>query len=387
MAGRRRRSRTTPGQVIKAVIAALARQLKKRPAPAWLIVLMDVALIGIALLIFALFHHVIPREQVAEGTVSSRVSSGNYVPAAVSVTPAPTPAAEYTPAPAEGDMTQPEYTPEPTAEPTPVVTPDPVGFFGTKFAGMFTDGNVVRGDNSYQSGNVNITLSFHDIDGVQFYVADIYVKDISCLRTVLGSDKYGKGYSESVSSMSERNSALIAINGDYYGARSDGVVIRNGVLYREDKSTRDHLLIDKDGNFSIVYKRDYEPGQGQAWIDSGVVQSLVFGPALVDGGKLVELPEKYSISTKDTQREPRVAIGQVDVNHYVFVIADGRRTDWSDKGMTLQELQQVCLEAGCRVAFNLDGGGSATMILEGQRVNMGSTSRERDVSDIVYIGR
>ena len=55
--------------------------------------------------------------------------------------------------------------------------------------------------------------------------------------------------------------------------------------------------------------------------------------------------------------------------------------------MTLQELQQVCLEAGCRVAFNLDGGGSATMVLDGQRVNMGSTSRERDVSDIVYIGK
>ena len=52
----------------------------------------------------------------------------------------------------------------------------------------------------------------------------------------------------------------------------------------------------------------------------------------------------------------------------------------------LQELQQVCLEAGCRVAFNLDGGGSATMVLSGERVNMGSTTRERDVSDIVYIG-
>ena len=56
----------------------------------------------------------------------------------------------------------------------------------------------------------------------------------------------------------------------------------------------------------------------------------------------------------------------------------------ADKGMTLQELQKVFVEQGCKVAYNLDGGGSATMILGDQRVNKTSGSRERDVSDIVY---
>ena len=64
--------------------------------------------------------------------------------------------------------------------------------------------------------------------------------------------------------------------------------------------------------------------------------------------------------------------------------SDGRRDGWSDKGMTLQELQQVFVEQGCKVAYNLDGGGSATMVLGDQRVNKTSGSRERDVSDIVY---
>lgn len=223
---------------------------------------------------------------------------------------------------------------------------------------------------------------------LRFFVADIRTQSPDQLRTAFAGDKYSRNSVEATSAIAERNGAVIAVNGDYYNYKEDnGTVIRNGVLYRDDKSTRDHLLIDKDGNFSVVYKRDYEPRKGQEWIDRGIVQSFVFGPALVDGGEMVELPEKYAISTKDTQREPRVAIGQVDTNHYVFVIADGRRNDWSEKGMTLQELQQVCYEAGCRVAFNLDGGGSATMILEGERVNRGSTSRERDVSDIVYIGK
>ena len=52
--------------------------------------------------------------------------------------------------------------------------------------------------------------------------------------------------------------------------------------------------------------------------------------------------------------------------------------------MTLKELQQVFVEQGARIAYNLDGGGSTTMVLEGERVNRGTAARERDVSDIVY---
>ena len=251
---------------------------------------------------------------------------------------------------------------------------------------------TLEASNTYEYETLKIQIdqwcwNFGKTD-LRFFVAHIHTQRPDQLRTAFAGDAYSRSSVEGTSAIAERNGAILAVNGDYYNYKEDnGTVIRNGVLYRDKKSTRDHLLIDKDGNFSIVYKRDYEPGKGQEWIDNGVVQSLVFGPALVAGGELVALPEKYAISTKDTQREPRVAIGQVDTNHYVFVIADGRRTDWSDKGMTLQELQQVCLEAGCRVAFNLDGGGSATMVLDGQRVNMGSTSRERDVSDIVYIGK
>ncbi len=221
---------------------------------------------------------------------------------------------------------------------------------------------------------------------LRFFVAHIYTTRPGQLMTAFAGDAYSRSSVEATSAIAERNGAILAVNGDYYNYKEDnGTVIRNGVLYRDKKSTRDHLLIDKEGNFSVVYKRDYEPGHGQEWIDNGIVQSLVFGPALVDNGEMIEIPEKYAISTKDTQREPRTAIGQVDTNHYVFVVADGRRNDWSEKGMTLQELQQVCYEAGCRVAFNLDGGGSTSMILGSERVNRGSTSRERDVSDIVMI--
>lgn len=128
-------------------------------------------------------------------------------------------------------------------------------------------------------------------------------------------------------------------------------------------STRDQLLVMSDGTFVALPSGTYTAGEGQKYIDEGVVQSFSFGPLLVNDGEAVELPSKYIISTKDTIREPRTAIGQVDANHYVVIVADGRRDGWSDKGMTLQELQKVFVEQGCKVAYNLDGGGSATMVM------------------------
>ena len=223
---------------------------------------------------------------------------------------------------------------------------------------------------------------------LRFFVADIKTQRPDQLMTAFAGDKYSRNSVEATSAIAERNGAVIAVNGDYYNYKEDnGLVIRNGVLYRDKPSTREHLLIDKDGNFSVIFKGEHKPGNGEAYIEQGIMQSLVFGPVLVHDGEIVTLPEKYAISTSDLQREPRTAIGQVDTNHYVFVVADGRRNDWSEKGMTLQELQKVCHEAGCRVAFNLDGGGSTTMTLDGVRVNRGSTSRERDVSDIVYFSK
>lgn len=91
-----------------------------------------------------------------------------------------------------------EVTPEPTPEPTatPEPTPDPVGYFGTKYADKFTDGEVIREGGSYRSGNVNVTVTKTREKGADVYIADIYVKDISCLQAAFAKDKFGRGYGE-----------------------------------------------------------------------------------------------------------------------------------------------------------------------------------------------
>ena len=87
------------------------------------------------------------------------------------------------------------------------------------------------------------------------------------------------------------------------------------------------------------------------------------------------------------QSNPRTAIGLIDDLHYVFVVADGRTTD--NAGLTLRELAGFMKDLGAETAYNLDGGGSSTMIFRGELINNPTTggrrTEERSVSDIVYI--
>ena len=222
----------------------------------------------------------------------------------------------------------------------------------------------------------------HDL---RFFVVNLHIANPTQMQTAFAGEAYSKRNVEAPSDIAARHNAVLAINGDYYNYKDDyGMIIRNGALYRSAASTRDHLLVYTDGTFKGLPAADYVQGSGEEHIAQGVVQSFAFGPLLVMDGQATVMPEKYIVSTKDTIREPRTAIGMVDKNHYVIIVADGRRNGWSEKGMTLQELQQLFIEQGCQVAYNLDGGGSATLVFGGEKLNRSSGSRERDVSDIVY---
>ena len=242
---------------------------------------------------------------------------------------------------------------------------------------------------SYETDTIKITIdrwcyAFNRTE-CRFFVADIVVSDPAQLQTAFAGEKYTASAAEATSEIAGRHDAVLAINGDYYNYKDNyGMIIRNGTLYRDKVATRDQLLVYADGRMEGVPAGERGSKSGEERIADGVVQSFEFGPLLVRNGEKTELPKKYIINTKDTVREPRTAIGQVDECHYVVIVADGRRKSWSDKGMTMQEMQQVFLDYGCHIAYNLDGGGSATMVLDGELVNKTSGSRERNVSDIVY---
>ena len=245
--------------------------------------------------------------------------------------------------------------------------------------------NVSTSDNSYSDDNISITLTEKTVSNTQVYIADITVSSAEYLKTALAQNTYGTNVTAKTSVTAANNNAILAINGDYYGANSTGYVIRNGVVYRdtvrEDSSNGD-LAIYKDGSFKIIYEDEISAEQ---LVKDGVVNLLAFGPSLVENGEIVV--NTNSEVGQSMASNPRTAIGIIDENHYIIVVSDGRTSE--SQGLSLYELAEVMKSYGVKTAYNLDGGGSSTLYFNGQVTNKPTTNgniSERAVSDIVYIG-
>lgn len=243
-----------------------------------------------------------------------------------------------------------------------------------RFADKFTDGEVLETDSSYMSENVNVTMTKVEEDGVTYYIQDIYVRSIENLKTAFAEDTYGKAVTDWVLDMATENNAVTAINGDYYGVESGGVVIRNGVLYRDDANA-DVLVLYYDGTMKAFTSDEFDADLEMA---NGAYQAWNFGPVLVDAGEAFK-----SFSSRISSANPRTAIGYVEPGHYIFVTVDGRQAGYSS-GMTLKQLASTMESLGCQVAYNLDGGQTSTMTFGDEIANQ-PYKGGRLTSDIIFI--
>lgn len=236
-------------------------------------------------------------------------------------------------------------------------------------------------ENTEDSDSPEIQLTTYRINDTNVYVADIVFDSVESVKTAFARDTYGRKITDKTSDMAQQNNAVLAINGDYYGARESGYVIRNGVLYRNTPSDEDVLCIYSDGSMEIV---DPSKVSAEELLEAGAWQVFSFGPGLLANGEyLVDQNDEVG---RAMASNPRTAIGMIDNNHYVFVVSDGRTQE--SEGLSLYELAEFMGSLGVRTAYNLDGGGSSTMVYEGGVVNTpanGKHSSERSVSDIVYI--
>jgi exopolysaccharide biosynthesis protein len=237
-------------------------------------------------------------------------------------------------------------------------------------------------DNSYTDENMSITITKSYVYDTQVYIVDIVLSDVSQLKTAFADDTYGRNIKQTTSEMATNNGAILAINGDYYGFRNDGYVIRDGVLYRDTSGDNEDLAIMSDGSFQIAEESDTS---ASSLLEEGALQVLSFGPALINNGSVV-VDENTEVSKAMTSN-PRTAIGMISPLHYVIIVSDGRTSE--SAGLTLYQLAGLFQEQGCTVAYNLDGGGSTTLWFNGEVINNptdGKSDGEREVSDIVYFG-
>lgn len=244
-------------------------------------------------------------------------------------------------------------------------------------------------DTTYTSDDASITLSTvvtgSGTSQVTAYVADVVLSDSTVLRSAFAQNQFGLNITEDTSDIAADVGAVLAVNGDYYGFRSTGIVIRNGVVYR-DAGAREGLAFYRDGHVEVY---DETATSADELVAAGVWNTLSFGPALVQDGAAVAGIDQVEVDTNIGNHsiqgdQPRTAVGVIDDNHLVFVVVDGRSPGYS-AGVDMDELAQIMVDLGCTTAYNLDGGGSSTLYFDGEVVNQPSNGGERGVSDILYV--
>ena len=239
---------------------------------------------------------------------------------------------------------------------------------------------------SYIDSNMQLQIDVLRRFETKVYVAVLTTTDHRLVKSAFGFDTYGKNFKEKTSVIANRKNAIFAINGDYYGFRDIGFVVRNGLVYRVTPrpAESDHaVLLNDQGIMSTFEERETNL---QVLNNLSPWQVWSFGPVLINQETLTVNP-----STKvpyELASNPRTAIGQIRDDQFIFVVSDGRTSE--SAGLSVYELASIFVEYGARFAYNLDGGGSATMWFHGRLINKptnsGSTISERSISDIVYIG-
>ncbi len=225
------------------------------------------------------------------------------------------------------------------------------------------------------------------------------------LRSVVADDRLPA--LERVREMSRRTGAIAAINAGFFTPTGGpagllvvsgvpigfGVHPRGAVAIRDD-GTRTHLSFGRARLGAVPDPLAAARMRLAFWHPDGRDLSAwqqandVVGGAglLVEAGlPVTDFAVERMRDDFPVLRHPRSLIG-VDRDEAVWLVAvDGRRPDHS-VGMSFAELQRLCAYLGLRDALNLDGGGSTTLVVQGEVVNR-PTDRfgPRAVSDALVV--
>lgn len=208
------------------------------------------------------------------------------------------------------------------------------------------------------------------------YAMKVKLKDPKAMNMSLGSDVIGG--SETTMQAVNRYGAIAGINA---GGFADGngkryplsTTIMNGeYLTGFESSFKDLSFVGLNQSGKLIGGKFQNKNDLDRLSPSF---GATFVPVLLHNGQMVTIPEKWKTSPT---RAPRTVIGNYKDDQLLIIVIDGYNESGSS-GATLQELQSKMLQLGVRDAYNLDGGGSSSLILNGRVVNNPSDGTLRRV--------
>ncbi|BCG58401.1 phosphodiester glycosidase family protein [Paenibacillus sp. URB8-2] len=208
------------------------------------------------------------------------------------------------------------------------------------------------------------------------YALKIKLKDKTAMTMSLGEG--GPGSSETTLQAANRYGAVAGINAGGF-ADQDGkryplstTIVGGQYLTGFEPSYKDLSFVglNKEGRLiggkfhSREQLDELKPAFGASFV-----------PVLLQDGYKTEIPAKWEISPR---RAPRTAIGKYKDNQLLIIVAEGYNENGSS-GATLEEIQDKLYRMGVSDAYNLDGGGSTSLVFNGRVVNKPSDGALRPV--------
>jgi len=219
-------------------------------------------------------------------------------------------------------------------------------------------------------------------DGSVYTFSEVKVSHPSQFRRHLAGGEYGSDMQYLTTEMAAEVNAVVASAGDFYRFRDFGAVVYKGEAKRVEGTYAETCYIDVNGDMHFTYGGDVLTVEAvQQFVDERDIQfSLAFGPILVDNYEVV--PHTWYGVGEITEEYARAALLQMDTLHYIVVTAN--TTGNYQKIPTVEMFQKNIAATGCRMAYSLDGGQTATIVMNDELVNRPVYGQQRKISDIIY---
>ncbi|GGD49477.1 phosphodiester glycosidase family protein [Paenibacillus nasutitermitis] len=217
-----------------------------------------------------------------------------------------------------------------------------------------------------KSDNLQAQLFAVKAQNFSGYALKVKLNSDKGMKMVLGQDKYGS--SETTLAAVKRYKAVAGVNAggfaDDRGKRYplSTTVVNGEYLSGFEPTYKDLFFVGLNERMELI---------GGKFVDKTQLdeQKPKFGasfvPVLLKNGVTQKIPEKWK---NNPVRAPRTAVANYKDNQLLFLVVDGRNENGSS-GATLEEMQILLSRFGAIDGYNLDGGGSSTLVFNGRVVN------------------
>lgn len=220
------------------------------------------------------------------------------------------------------------------------------------------------------------------VDGGMYTFSEVKLAHPSQLRRYLAGGRYDSKILQVTTHMAQSVNAVVASSGDFYANRRHGVIVYDGVVQRVNSWYVDTCYIDDKGDMLFSYAGELTTmEEAQKFVDDNNIRfSMAFGPIIKDHDKLRDISYYALGQGEDTY--PRAALCQKGDLHYIVAIVN--REGYGYRTATIYDFADVILDLDVDMAYTLDGGQTAVLVMNDQMINAVLNGSQRAISDIFY---